>query len=76
METFNWTVFLWQVSFVISVVTLLYGLYKKSWISMLVSFITSLPVAYYFLGANNAWKLVAIIPVILLVLTVVLYKKG
>ncbi len=76
METFNWTVFLWQVSFIISLIALLYGIFKRSWVSMLVSFITSLPVAYYFLGANNAWKLVAIIPVILLVLTVVFYKKG
>jgi hypothetical protein len=75
MNTFNWVVLLWQVSFVLSVITFLYGLFKKSWISMLICLVTFLPVAYFFNGANNVWRLVTLIPIILLLLSFVLWKK-
>ncbi|MEN2766090.1 hypothetical protein [Ornithinibacillus xuwenensis] len=59
MGTFNWIVFLWQISLMISVITLLYGIFKKSWVSLLISFITSIPIAYYLNGAENGWRLLA-----------------
>jgi len=44
---------------------------------MLISFITALPIAYYFIGAENYLRMVAIIiPIVLLVLTVFLFKKS
>jgi phosphoglycerol transferase MdoB-like AlkP superfamily enzyme len=73
--TFNWIVLLWQASFAVSVITLLYGLFKRSWVSMIVSFITSLPVAYYFNGSENGWRLVALIPVVLLIMTIYFWRN-
>ncbi|MDQ0217898.1 phosphoglycerol transferase MdoB-like AlkP superfamily enzyme [Peribacillus cavernae] len=70
MGTFNWIVFLWQVTFVISVLLFFYGLYKKSWVSLFFSFVTFLPIAYYFIGTENGWRIAGFVPVLLLVLTV------
>jgi hypothetical protein len=75
MGMFNWIVFLWQISLVISIITFLYGIFKKSWVSLLISFITSIPIAYYFNGAENDWRLVALTPIFLLMLTFVFWKK-
>ncbi|MCA1033184.1 hypothetical protein LCL90_00960 [Bacillus infantis] len=68
-------VVLWQISFLLCVVTLLVGLFKKSWLSMFISFITSLPIAYYFLGAENSWRLVALAPIFSLLLTFVFWRN-
>ncbi|UOQ87188.1 hypothetical protein [Gracilibacillus salinarum] len=62
MNSFTLTVFLWQICLVLSIVMVLFGLFKKSWLFMLISMFTSLPIAYYFSGANNGWKMVAAIP--------------
>ena len=64
---------LWQLSLFVSIVTLLVGVVKKSWVFLLISTITFIPIAYYFLGANNAWKYVGLTPVILLVLTILIW---
>ncbi|MDI7742033.1 hypothetical protein QMK38_08455 [Lysinibacillus fusiformis] len=76
MGTFSFIVFLWQVSFGIFIITFFLGLILKKWFFMLISFITALPIAYYFIGAENYLRIVAIIvPIVLLVLTVLLFKK-
>ena len=64
---------LWQLSLFVSTATLLVGIVKKSWIFLLISTITFLPIAYYFSGANNAWKYVGLTPVILLFLTILIW---
>lgn len=73
MDSFNLIVLLWRISLVISMVTFLFGIVKRSWVLLLVSFLTFLPIAYYFIGAENSWRSIALIPLLLLVLTVV-YK--
>ncbi|MEK9197228.1 hypothetical protein SFC08_00970 [Lysinibacillus halotolerans] len=66
-------VLLWQLSLFISMVTLILGIEKKSWILLLISTITFLPIAYYFSGSNNVWKFVGITPIILLILTILMW---
>ncbi|MBD8027456.1 hypothetical protein H9636_12405 [Ureibacillus sp. Re31] len=66
-------VLLWQLSLFISMVTLILGIEKKSWILLLISTITFLPIAYYFSGANDVWKFVGITPIILLILTILMW---
>jgi hypothetical protein len=76
MDTFNMIVFLWQVSLVMSLSAFLYSLLNRSWVSMLISFITFLPVAYYFSGAENEWRLVAFIPIVLIMTTIIFWRMG
>ena len=64
---------LWQLSLVVSIFALIIGVSKMSWIYLLISTVTFLPIAYYFSGANNAWKYVALTPIILLILTITIY---
>lgn len=64
---------LWQLSLFVSIAALLCGIVKKSWVFLLISTITFIPIAYYFSGANNAWKYVGLTPVILLVLTILVW---
>lgn len=65
--------FLWQLSFFISGVTLIVGTLKKSWVFMLISTITFLPVAYYFWGAKNAFKYIGLTPIILFILAILFW---
>ncbi|MCM3744876.1 hypothetical protein M3193_12055 [Sporosarcina luteola] len=65
---------LWQASLIISVLSFLFGLLTKSKTSLLISFFTSLPIAYYFFGANNALKLVALFSVVPLVIKYLFYR--
>lgn len=76
METFNMVVFLWRVSLCISILTCVIGCKKKSWVFMLISFFTSLPITYYFFGAENAWKVVSVAPIILFLWSMVYFKTG
>ena len=64
---------LWQLSMFVSIVTLMVGIVKRSWVFLLISTITFIPIAYYFSGANNAWKYVGLTPFILLVLTILFW---
>ncbi|MFC4408842.1 hypothetical protein ACFOZY_00190 [Chungangia koreensis] len=64
---------IWNLSLFISIVCLLIGLLKRSWPVLLLSTITSIPIAYYFLGANNSWKYVGFAPILLLLLTVIFW---
>ncbi len=60
---------LWYASFLTSIITLVFGIARRSWLFMLVSTITLIPIAYYFLGANNALKYIGLTPIIILLLT-------
>ncbi|WP_409270553.1 hypothetical protein V1499_14210 [Neobacillus sp. SCS-31] len=73
--TFNWIVFLWQLSMGVAIVTLFYGILARSRIHLLISFFTSLPIAYYFFGANNLLKLVGLAPIAIIVAIFVLGRK-
>jgi len=64
---------LWQLSLFVSTATLLVGVVKTSWIFLLISTITFIPIAYYFSGANNVWKYVGLTPIILLFLTIFIW---
>lgn len=74
LDTFNMIGLLWQVSLVVSLFTFLSGLFSRSWVSMFICFITFLPVAYYFNGAENNWRLVAFMPIVLLIITYIFWK--
>lgn len=67
---------LWQLSLFISILALMVGIIKKSWVFLLISTITFIPISYYFSGANNAWKYVGLTPLILLVLTILIWFIG
>jgi len=60
---------LWYASFLTSIITLVFGIARRSWLFMLVSTITLIPFAYYFFGANNALKYIGLTPIIILLLT-------
>jgi len=65
---------LWNLSLFVSIVALMVGVAKKSWIYLLISTITFLPIAYYFSGANNAWRYVGLTPIVLFVLTIIIWR--
>ena len=65
---------LWQLSLVISFLMFFFGLFTKQKTALLISFFTSLPIAYYFFGANNAFKLVALIPIVPLVIIYLFHR--
>lgn len=68
--------FFWYLSLFVAILTFAFSLTDRSWKLMLLSFITSLPVAYYFLRALSAWRLVAFIPIVLLILAIVFWRKN
>lgn len=57
---------LWYASFIASMVTMVYGVSRRSWFFMLISTITFLPISYYFLGINIFLKCAGFTPIILL----------
>lgn len=67
---------LWYLSLVISIVSLGAGIIKKSWIFLLISAVSFIPVAWYFSGANNGLKYVGLMPLILLVLSGMVWLAG
>lgn len=70
MADSNTILFLWQLSFFISGVTLIVGIFKKSWVYMLISTMTFLPIAFYFLGAKNTFKYIGLTPIVLFILAI------
>ncbi|MEK5231738.1 hypothetical protein MHB42_08150 [Lysinibacillus sp. FSL K6-0232] len=61
---------LWSISFVIAIFSIVLAIVKHSWMFMLMSTITSIPVAAYFWGATNAWQAISFIPMFLFMLTI------
>lgn len=66
-------ILIWSASFFISILTFILAIVKRSWVYMLLSTITFLPVAYYFTGAENAWKYIGLTPIVLLILTIIFW---
>ena len=66
-------ILIWSASFFISILTFILAIIKRSWVYMLLSTITFLPVAYYFTGAENAWKYIGLTPIVLLILTIIFW---
>lgn len=64
---------LWYASLLTSIFTLVFGIFRRSWLFMLISTVTSIPIAYYFFGANNSVKYVDLTPIILLLLTLFIW---
>jgi len=64
---------LWYLSLFVSIVAFMVGIAKKSWVILLISTITFIPIAYYFSGANNSWQYVGLTPIMLLVLTLLIW---
>lgn len=65
---------LWYASLLVSILTFIFGMIKRSWMLMLLSMLTFLPISYYFYGSNNGWKFVALTPIIMLLLTIVFWR--
>lgn len=61
---------LWYASFLVSVVTGIYGISRRSWYYMVISAITFLPISLYFLGINIILKYIGLAPLFLLALAV------
>lgn len=61
---------LWYASFLTSIITLAFGIFRRSWLLMLISTVAFIPIASYFFGANSAVKYVGLTPIIFLLLTV------
>lgn len=57
---------LWYASFLVSVVTGIFGISRRSWYYMVISAITFLPISYYFFGINIILKYVGLAPLFLL----------
>jgi hypothetical protein len=70
----NLIVVLWQLSLVISFLMFFFGLFTRQKTALLISFFTSLPIALYFFGANNAFKLVALIPLVPLLIMYLFHR--
>lgn len=64
---------LWRISFFISIIALVIGVFKRSWVFMLISAITFIPIAYYFSGAVNYLRYIGFAPVIMLFLTIIFW---
>ncbi|SDM29840.1 hypothetical protein SAMN05216244_2258 [Sediminibacillus halophilus] len=75
MDSFNVIMLLWQTCLAVSIATFLFGIYKKSWVLLLISFICSIPIACYFYGAENGWRLISFIPFFLFVLVVIFRNR-
>ncbi|MBO0589632.1 hypothetical protein [Sporosarcina sp. E16_8] len=50
--------------------SLSFGVVKRSWRAMLISFISSLPISMYFAGVNPPLSYLGLTPIVLLTLTI------
>ena len=76
MIAVNPFIVLWWASGIFSVVVFLHALHKRSWVWMLVSALFFLPIAYYFGGAENAFALIGLIPLVHLALAILFFGKN
>lgn len=63
MDFYWYGLFFW-VFLISSVLFLMIGISKKSWIMLLISTLLSIPMTYYFYGAENFLKLFTFSPLI------------
>lgn len=67
-------IFFAQLLFFVSIMAFFFGIEKWSWRLLLLSTITFLPIAYYFLhDVVNVWQYLGLIPILLLTLTVIFW---
>ncbi|MGG0887117.1 MULTISPECIES: hypothetical protein [Brevibacillus] len=67
----NLIVFLWWMSGILSFGVLFFAIVAQSWVLSLISAVLFLPIAYYFGGAENAYQLIGLFPLLHIVLAVV-----
>jgi len=61
-------IFLWWMSGISSLAVFYFAIAGRSWKLSLLSAVLFLPIAYYFGGANNAYRLIGLLPLIPIVL--------
>lgn len=59
----------------VSVLLFVWGLWKKSWKTLLISGFTTIPPTLYFSGAENWFKVLALLPLLLFFLAYYTRKK-
>ncbi|QTD39752.1 hypothetical protein [Sporosarcina sp. Te-1] len=68
-------VVLWQTALIISILLFFFGLLTKQKPALLLSALLFLPISYYFLGVNNAFKWIALLPLLPLLIVFLIYQK-
>lgn len=76
MGEINILILIWQLCFVVSIISFLVGLIKGSWHLLFLSFVTSLPIAYYFNVVNNSIRLLALTPIMIIFVTFFVYRNS
>lgn len=71
---FYWAGFIFWSLIIIAISLLGYGLWRKSWKALIVSGIVFFPPMLYFSGAENWFRLLALIPLVPFVLAYYLKK--
>lgn len=71
----NLIIFLWWMSGILSFGVLFFAIVAKSWALSLTSAALFLPIAYYFGGAENAFQLIGLFPLVHIVLAAVFFWK-
>ncbi|TQR12943.1 hypothetical protein [Psychrobacillus soli] len=66
-------ILLLQLSLFLTIATLFVGVFRMSWVFLLISTFMSIPISYYLSGANNALKYASLSPIILLFLTIFMW---
>jgi hypothetical protein len=72
---FNWIIFLWWLSFGVSIYTFVYGVAGRSWIYMLISMLTFLPISYFLFSFDNSLKYIAYLPLVPLLFGILFWFK-
>ncbi|QUW22679.1 hypothetical protein JSQ81_03600 [Sporosarcina sp. Marseille-Q4063] len=67
---------LFWISAIISPIIFLYGIFKRSWVAMVLCFFTVLPFSLYALSGEPFVSYIGYMPLILLLLAVLFYKKS
>jgi hypothetical protein len=71
---FHWASIVFGALVLIFPATFIYGLFKKSWIAMLISGTALLPSALYF-GVGGELRFALVFPLIPIVLAIIYYRK-
>lgn len=76
MGNIHWIGLLFWPFVIISFLSLLFGLYKRSVLFMLLSAITVLPMTLYLLGAENWLRASIIIPIIEVIAAILFWRNS
>ncbi|NGQ94223.1 hypothetical protein G3578_03420 [Brevibacillus sp. SYP-B805] len=71
----NLIIFLWWMSGILSIGVLFLAIVAQSSALSLISAVLFLPIAYYFIGAENAFQLIGLFPLLQIVLAGVFFWK-